>query len=205
MRLRLASVLYSLLGLLLVWSVASWSIAKTSRHHFDVALEALATGPVKNFFELELVDYQERYYAATVELSVIPTSGLIDENIEHSKVFLHRSNGPVLINRDGVQFGLARWELMIEENDPDASDETLTQSSGLFLGLHPIASVDVGFLENIQVSFEKPVKSLLNWSFESLAIEGSIDFANAQHQISMEVANAQTKMHSFQWLFQRVD
>jgi len=178
----------AMLGLLFVWSLGSWSMAKTARQQFDLALETIATGQAKDFFELEVIHYQEGLHGSTAELRVIPTSALLDESIEDWKFLLQRSNGPLFINNDGVQLGLARWQLSVKEIELEVSDEPSMQLSGWFSSPPPIASLGVGFFKDTYLSVESPVKSLGNWVFDSLAIEGDIDFANSQHQILTNIA-----------------
>ena len=197
MKLRLTPLIYTLLGLLLVWGATSWLIAKTSREHFEVALEVLAKGRAQDFFEIEVLNYQQKVHGAMAELRVIPTSALIDEEIENSTFLLRQINGPVFINRDGVQLGLARWELTIEENDPDAPEELPIQLSGLFSGKKPIASVMIDFFDNAHMKTDSQAWSLSNWTVDSLAIEGEFDLASAQHQILMQLSGVKYRDRQF--------
>ena len=188
MKSYLTPLTLSLIGLLLAWSVASWFMASASQQRFDLALETIANGRAKDFFELEVLEYREGLYGAVAELKVLPTSALLDEDIEDWKFFLQRINGPIFINRNGVQMGLARWQLSVEAIDSEVLDESLMPLSGLFSSPLPIASLRIGLFENTYLIFESPVKSLGNWLVDSLVIEGDIDFVNAQHQIQVNVS-----------------
>jgi len=180
-------LLFVLFGLFLLWGAGSWMIAKGAKNHFDLAVAAIATGRTKDFFELEVLDYQESLYGASAKIKLIPTSALIDEDIENWQFLLKRINGPLFINRQGLQLGLARWQLSMQESDSEISDG-LVQALQLASSAKPIASAVVDFSERASLSYSGSALSSPNLMIDKLMIDGNIDFNNARHELTIQAS-----------------
>jgi len=116
MRFRATTVLLILSVIAVLWGVGSWSIAKISKKQFDAAVSALSRAPINDFFELEVLNYQDTLLGASAEILLIPTSALVETSLKSQRFFLKCINGPVFINASGVQLGLARWKLTSSDN-----------------------------------------------------------------------------------------
>lgn len=196
MKLSSKTLLYTLISVFLLWSAGSWLIAKSAKQHFEHALAELANGHAKDFFELELINYQQTFYGASAELKLIPNSALINEDVENWKFYLERSNGPIFINRDGVQLGKARWQLSVQERDPSASEESVVLDE-LSSDAKPIGSVLLSFFEKANVKFEASALSLSDWTFENIAIESDLDLGTFQYELQIQTAGASYRDKQF--------
>ena len=163
-------------------------MVKASRDQFDIVLEAFDSGRAKDFVELEVIGFQENLHGALAKIKIIPTSALIDETIENTTIILHRINGPLFINRHGVQLGVARWELSVKKNDPDATEDALMGLDSLFSNQKPLASIGVSFFGNIHLRVDDEGSTLGKWASDALSVQGDIDFSSAQHQFQMDVS-----------------
>lgn len=183
MRRSLKLTLTVLMGLFLAWGAVGWYLAKDSKQTFDVALAAIASGSATKFFELEVLSYEETFFGASAELKLIPSSGLIAERVENQVFHLSRTNGPLFINRQGLQFGIARWQLSLAQSVNDDADTSFW--GDLLSSDQAMGSLVLNFSETASVSVKASSLSWSNWLIDSIAVEGDIDFSDHQHELEI--------------------
>ena len=167
------TISFLLSGLLLIWGASSWFIAKQSKQQFTQVLETISASKANNYFDIEMLNHSQNLYGSSAEIKLVPKSALIDEKVEDWLFILKQSNGPVFINDDGVQLGLSRWQLSIDEaNTPDV----------------PVGSAVVDFSENAEFRFELSQQSFSSWGFNAIKVEGGIDSARSAYNLDAQVS-----------------
>jgi hypothetical protein len=171
MKSKLFIGLSGLLVLLLSWGGASWFLSETSKQHFATTIESMALGKASSFVEVEVLNHAETFLGSSTEIKLIPTSALIDEDIEFQRFMLKRRNGPVFINQNGIEFGVARWSFSIIESELNSADQLLGEAI-------------VDFSEKVNLKIEKSALTIANLTIEELLIDGVLDFANASFDVN---------------------
>ena len=175
MKSSLIKVFSGLLILLLIWGGSSWILADKSQQHLATVIKELEVSKASSFIEVEVIKHDESFRGSNTEIKLIPTSALVDESIELQRFILKKSNGPIFINQDGIQLGVARWEFSIIESDLNDAEQLL-------------GSVVVGFSEEIDLSVENSALTIANWTFDKVIVDGNIDYTSSSFNINAEIS-----------------
>lgn len=195
MRASLNKVLAGVLAFLVVWSASTWFIGKNTKQYFGIALEAIANSKASSFFEVEVLSHDESFFGSIAEIKLIPVSALLDESLERQQFTLHRNNGPVFINRDGIQFGLVRWEVSMREIAPDATSNSEK----------PLGTAIINFSEAMKLNFSTPTLTVSKWVFEKLGFSGVLDFAKREYDFETNVSRLSYSHQQFTLSLDEVD
>ncbi len=174
MKSPLTKLFSGLIVLLLVWAGTSWWLADKSKQHFAMAIQTIEESSTGSFLEAELLSHNDSFFGSSSVIKLIPTSPLIDESIESQRFLLKKSNGPIFINQEGVQFGISRWELSIIETESNPTEQLL-------------GNAIVSFSESLDLTIKKPALTVANWSFKQVAVAGTLDFTSASFDIEADV------------------
>jgi hypothetical protein len=175
MKSLLTKVFSGLLILLLAWGGSSWLLSSKSEQYFATVMNELEASRASSFVEIEVVKHDENFLGSSTEIKLIPTSALVDESLESHRFLLKKSNGPIFINQDGIQFGVSRWEFSVIEEDFNAGEQLL-------------GGAIVGFSEEIDLKFEKSALTIANWTFDGIAIDGVLDFKSPSFDINADIS-----------------
>lgn len=185
MKLPPVSMSFFLLTLLLLWGGTSWVLSKQAKQQLSTALETIANGKVKDFFELEVLNYRQHIYGATVNLKFISNSALISEDVEGKVFTIEQTNGPIFINWQGVQLGLSRWQL---NNDFDHSRESVSILGKLLPTAEPIGIAVVTFFDSIDLNVEVAKFGLSNWLLNDVVVTGFVDAVKPSNDFRVHIS-----------------
>ena len=186
MKLRVMPVLYVLFAMVVLWGMAGWVIAKTSKPQFDKTIEVIAEGRASDFFEVELLSYEETLYGSFAELAILPTSPILEESSGDHKILLNRNTGPIFINTEGVQIGWERWELTLAEPEDDVRSEPSAIENTP--KTKPIGSFTIGFFGKADIRLDVSALPLTDITFDRIVVEGSVNTDNLEHEISVQAS-----------------
>ena len=197
MRSASIKIFTALLTLSLVWGVSTWFIANSTQKNFASVLEVIASSKASALFELEVIKHDEGFFGSASEIKMIPVSSVLDESIELQRLMIHIKNGPVFLSREGVQFGLARWEFSLRESVPDVTTELSSTPRELIESNLPFGTAVIGFSEVVYLALSAAKHGIGNWAFDEIAVAGVLDLVNANYDFNTRFSGLTYRQQEF--------
>ncbi|PID45346.1 MAG: hypothetical protein CSB47_09175 [Proteobacteria bacterium] len=177
-----------MLALLLLWAGISGYLVKSSQRAFDGYLASLSQRHYQHFFELEQTDYQETFFGAEATFTVRFSVPALREAFGDLPLKATRLNGPIFINKRGIQFGAARWVVSIDQQADQVLSNTLLS---IFNGEMPQAVVRFDFFDQAHYAFEAKHIHSAPLRADDVTVTGWFDLNNGAYRLQLSAVAGQ--------------
>ena len=176
-------LLLCVLGVLLIWATSAWFIANRADQHFLTMIEKIRESKASRFLEIEVLSQSEGFFESATEIGLMPSLTFFDEHSELTRLNVLRKSGPIFLSRDGIQFGLSRWEVSFEKNESETDEDTDTDLS------QPFGVVLIDFAEKMHLDASLPTMDFPSGSFSDLRATGALNFLSDTFILEIDVGS----------------
>lgn len=187
----LSAILVSVLALLLLWGSVSWYCGNVAKRNLQAYVLSQSADLPQRFFSLELLDYQENFTGAEAHLVLKFTVPALAEQLGDVRLVARSVNGPVFMGREGLEFGVVRWKLRLDQ----VADQVLANSvQNVFVGQMAQAILRVDFFDQLHFRLAAEQLRSTNWSADQLHILGQLDLNSGAYDVAIGADHSELRL-----------